>query len=260
MELMIAMFVFFLLMVITAVLFTNSQAVYRRLNSADTALGEMRKARAALEHDLALAAPAQLNRAAVPASLGGGGKDGEALWFLSPVDPATGQTLRKEDGTPFWQRNILYYLIVPGNHDAVFGTSCAGGVGPNGYDDVCPHKVLIRKVIDSGVPTVASDETTEETLLSTAAILGEPYVSQPDGFSVAGMAEPGLEETRIVATYLLTFFSTSAPPPNNFATELSIDLRALSIDEARREIPVGTTALFDSRFTRQGPVSVFLRN
>lgn len=256
-ELIVVFAIFSLLLTVVAVLLFQSVGVYRRTNGTDTALREMRKARAALERDLVLASPNQIRRARVPASLGGG-DDGEALWFLSPVDPtATPPTVvRKRDGTPFWQRNILYYLVVPSNHNTTFGMSCAGGTDPNGYDDRCPHKVLIRKVIDSGVPTVATDETTEETLLPSVA----GYTSRPNGYSLAGMPDPAPTQASIAAAQLLCFESVTAPAPNNVPTELFVDLRALSIEEARREMRVGTDPGYTSRFTHQAPFSVFMRN
>lgn len=255
-EMIVVFGIFSTILAITALLFRESQATFRRTNSQDTAMRELRKARAAIVRDLVVGRPGQVQRAQVPDSLGGGGKDGEALWFLSPVDPATGEMVHKQDGSPFWQRNILYYLVVPNNHDATFGMSCLGGAAANGYDDRCPHKVLIRKVIDSGAATIPTDETTEETLLANVA----PYLTRPLGFSLAAMAEPGLTEREISAAWLLGFESSTAPPPSNIPREIFIDLRALSIEEARREIQVGAAPCFVSRFTRTAPFSVYLRN
>lgn len=255
-ELMLGTGIFTLIMVVLVGLFNQSLSVWRVTSGSDTAMRELRKTRAALERDLVLSRPSLVARAAVSDHVGGGGSDGEALWFLSPVDPATGQIVRKADGSPMWMRNILYYLVVPANHDAVFGMHCNGGPGPNGFDDRCPHKVLVRKVIDSDAPTVATDEASEEVLLTDASA----YLSQPNGYDLSGMTEAGVEDRRIVANSLLMFFSVSAPPPGNVATEVAVDTRAMSISEARREEQVGTVAGSDSRFTMQSPFSVFLRN
>ena len=241
---------------VTGKMLAQSQRTFLQIASGDSARLELRKAKNALERDLSVSNPTVLNRSPVPTSLGGG-PDGEALWFLSPVDPATKQMMRKQDGTPFWQRNVLYYLVVPNNHDSVFGISCTGGTGAGpGYDDVCPHKVLIRKVIDGGTVTDPSDESTEEALLPDVST----YLTRPDGFSVASMAEPGLGETHLVAKDLLTFSSVLAPPPSNRSTELAVDLRAVAIADARREIDLGSRPLNQSPYTRQAPLSIFLRN
>lgn len=255
-ELMLGTGIFTLVMIVLVSLFNQSLLVWRNTSGSDTANRELRKVRASLERDLVLSQPDQLARVSVSDHLSGGGKDGEALWFLSPVDPATGQIARKDDGSPMWMRNILYYLVVPANHDATFGMNCKGGPGPGGYDDRCPHKLLVRKVIDSGTATIASDETTEETLIPDIT----PYLTQPAGFDLSGMAEAGLEDKRIVANSLLTFSSQSAPPPENVGTEVAVDVRALSLEEARRSIQVGNAPASTSQFTLQSPFSVFLRN
>ncbi len=255
-ELVIGMGIFTLIMVVLVGLFSQSLAIWRTTSGTDTAVRELRRVTAALDRDLALASPARIARAQVADHLGGGGMDGEALWFLSPLDPATGQMARKLDGSAMWMRNVLYYLVVPANHDAVFGMSCSGGSGPNGYDDRCPHKVLIRKVIDSGVPTLVGDETSEEELLADVSA----YLTQPDGFDLSTMAEPGLEDKRVVANNLLMFQTVTAPPPAAAPRELAVDVRAMSVEEARREMRVGTDAGADSRFTLRAPFSVSLQN
>ncbi|MCE7872127.1 hypothetical protein DYH09_17340 [bacterium CPR1] len=255
-ELVVVFGIFSLLLMVAGVLFNESRSTLRRTSGIDTCMRELRKARAAVERDLVLARPGALSRSFVGDSLGGGGRDGEALWFLSPIDPATGEVVRKQDGTPFWQRNVLYYLVVPQNHNNTFGQICAGGAGANGYDDRCPHKVLIRKEIDSGPPTLPTDETTEETLLNNVA----PYLTRPNGFDLTAMAEAGLGEKKIVASFLLGFESFSAPPPAGLPVEVLVDVRAMSIEEARKEIRVGSDPGYASRFTHQAPFSVYLRN
>ncbi len=253
-EALVTVTIMAVLLGILTLLFLRTGDVFRTTSSKDSAVRDLRKARVALERDLALTSPAQVRRTTVPPSLGGG-NDGEALWFLSPVDPATGVIVRKQDGHPFWQRNILYYLVVPNNHDATFGQSCAGGVGPNGFDDRCPHKVLIRKVIDSGPPTSPPDETTEEVLLPAVA----GYLDRPNGFDVSGLGGAGLQQSKIVAQ-LLHFSSALAPLPQNAANQLVVDVRGVSIGEARRTARVGTDSFFDSAFTHQSPFSVLLHN
>lgn len=255
-ELMLGTGIFTLIMIVLVGLFNQSLSVWRTTSGSDTAMRELRKTRAALERDLVLSRPTLVARTQVADHLGGGGSDGEALWFLSPVDPVTGQIVRKSDGSPMWMRNILYYLVVPANHDATFGMHCNGGAAASGYDDRCPHKLLVRKIIDDGGATVATDESTEEALIANIA----PYLTQPTGYDLSGMAEPGVEEKRIIANSLLTFSSQTAPPPNNIGTEVAVDQRAMSISEARREVQVGTIPGSDSRFTMQSPFSVFLRN
>ncbi len=245
MELLISAGVFSVILLVLVMLFSQSLSIWQRSSSRDTATRELRKVRASLERDLSLANPQQVGRAQVPDHLGGGGKDGEALWFLSPIDPATHQIVRAHDGTPVWQRNILYYLVVPQNHNATFGVTCAGGAAANGYDDRCPHKVLIRKIIN------------QNTLLPNV----NGYLTAPNGYDLSGMGgEPSLDEVKIVASHLLTFSSVTAPPPQNIPSLIAVDARAVAEEEARRKVGIGTLPMFTGQFTLQGPFTVMLRN
>lgn len=253
-ELAVTTGLFAALLVVTAALFTQTMRFWRSSSSSDTANRELRKARGALARDLALASAAQLDRGPVPSSLGGA-DDGEALWFLSPVDPNSGQAAHLQAGGPFWQRNVLYYLVVPANHDATFGMSCTGTPdGASGYESACGHKVLVRKQIDSGPATDATDEASIETLLPDVAV----YMTRPNGFDTSGMlAEPGLEDVEIVASYLLHFESATGGIPN----AVDIDLRAVALEDAQKEISLGSiSVLMMERFTRHAPFSAFLQN
>ncbi len=245
MELMISAGVFSVILLVLVMLFSQSLSIWQRSSSRDTATRELRKARATIERDLSLTNPDQLGRAQVPDHLGGGGKDGEALWFLSPIDPATHQIVRAPDGTSVWQRNILYYLVVPQNHNATFGVSCTGGAAANGYDDRCPHKVLIRKVIN------------QNTLLPNV----NAYLTAPNGYDLSGMGgEPALEEVQIAASHLLTFSSVTGPAPQNIPSLVAVDVRAVAEEEARRKVGVGSLPMFTGQYTLQGPFTVLMRN
>lgn len=236
---------FSLMLALTAVLFEQTVRHWRAADSSDVAQREMRKAQAALQRDATLTSSSELGRARVPGSLAG--DDGEALWFLSPIDPATKQAVHRADGTPFWQRNILYYLVVPVNE-----CNCAGLAAPDGYESGCPHKVLVRKVIDSAAPTVPTDESTLETLLADVT----PFLTRPVGNDPASISEAGVEDVRIVATHLLRFESATGQTPD----ELAVSLRAVLVDQARRDVPLGSTNFLDTRYTRQLPFFVTLHN
>jgi len=239
---------FFMILAVAGAIFSQAQSVSRHINGADRAQREMRRARATLERDLILANSGQIGRSRMPDYLGGGGDTGESLWFLSPVDPASGQTVLREDGKPCWQRNILYYITIPLNHDQLFGMHCQGGMGSNGFDDRCPHKVLVRRVIDSGHATV--DEATQETLLAGSAI--GAYLVRPMNLQ--------FPQGKLVATGLLHFSTLSGPPPASIPTEIFVDLRSLSLEEAQRHARVGLDSFFGSRFESRAPFSVYLRN
>jgi hypothetical protein len=177
-----------------------------------------------------------------------GVRDGDALWFLSFLDPVTGEPVYSDGtgagdlGEPHWQRNIMYYSVVPGSHNSVAGQSCTGGDGGDGYEDQCPHKVMVRKLIN--------DPNDPETLLPGSG----GYLDAPSGFSVSGMGGADLEETRLLGTNILSFRVIRD------TESVTVDLRANSIDEARKNVPVGSTPLSGQPTTIQRVFTIFPKN
>jgi hypothetical protein len=182
-------------------------------------------------------------------------QDSNALWCLSFIDPLIDQPVygdgtTAELGEPVWQRNIMYYAVVPNGHDAWAGQSCTGADGGEGFEDQCPHKVLVRKVIDDPVAGV-------EPLLASSAT----YLDRPTGIDTSAMAGAGLEEVRIVGTNILSFraepesHSVGSPPDR-----VKIVLKANAIDEAKKTIPVGNLPLSRQPTTLEREFRVFPKN
>jgi hypothetical protein len=244
---------FTLIGVTLSLAFVKSAEVWRNVsNSSDSALN-LRKARTLLTPDLQRTSFANIRTLTGPTSLGP--IDGDAICFLSAVDPATGLAVRKSDGTLFWQRNILYYLVVPDNHSATFGVDCTGSADANGYEENCPHKILIRKIIDAGTPTDPADEATEEVLLTTSQI--STYLTRPTGFNTSNMnGEPGLADIRLAANFLLTFRADLAPD-TQWQREVRILCSAVKIRTAERELSIGNTPLSQTKFVRVLRLSLF---
>lgn len=233
--------------------FFYSTKAWRGLSGSSSAQLALRKGQTVLQRDLRRTSYASVRVAPSTASLGIA--DGDAVWFLSAIDPVTGEFMRKSDGTPFWQRNILYYITVPNNHNSVFGTACSGGADAQGYEVQCPHKVLIRKVLDSGTVTDPTDESTEEQPMAAADIT--PYLTRPNGTDVSAMTgEVGLSSVNIAASGLLSFRVQLAPDPQ-YDNEVRMRLLACAIEAARREVAVGTVPLSGNRFTLDYSLSVF---
>ena len=249
-ELVVVMAIFSLLLLILYTLMSQSVRIWHNVSGSETALLVLKKAQRILEADLLETSSPQSLVTKVPPSLPGGGRDGSAVWFLSAAGPA-GSLVQKPDGTAFWQRNVLYYLVVPGGH-----TACAGGIGARGFDDCCPHKVLLRKTIDNPPPTDPSSDpsTTEETLLTNAEI--QPYLTRPTSLNTAAMmGEPHVTSVEVVATNLL-WFEVTRPTTG----ELQMDLRAVALEDASRKLTIGARSLGSSPFTLSQPVSVFPNN
>jgi len=256
-EVLLASTLFAILAVLSFVLLRRGSTLWRDLVESESANLQLAKAASRLRAEVVTTGIRHCAVGTVPASLAGAAKDGSALWFLSALDPATGEMVLKPDGTPFWQRNIVYYLVVPNYHQSLFGSDCAGGLGPNGCDDRCPHKVLIRKVVDSGVATSPTGDpnTVEEKLLSDVT----PYLTRPSGYDMALMgAEAGVERAELIATQLLWFEVKlgSAGLP----AEVNIDLRAVATKEAQSKIALGSAPLSTGPYTTNRLLSIVPMN
>lgn len=252
-EMLLAGTLFSIVALLSFTLLSRGVGLWTHVIEAESAGLELAKASHALRRDLTLTRLLACRKGDVPAGLGAGAKDGAALWFLSAQDPATGEMVRKSDGTPYWQRNILYYLIAPSEHEKTFGVACEGGAGPDGFDDRCPHKVLIRKVIDSGPATSAATdpETSEEELLANVS----DYLTRPKGYAVSPMAaEPGVERAEPVAVRMLWFQVKLADPAEPGAVH--IDIRAVAVDDAAKHLVVGRDPLAQGSFTLGRVLSV----
>ncbi|MEW6283150.1 MAG: hypothetical protein AB1758_31350 [Candidatus Eremiobacterota bacterium] len=252
-ELVLAAGLFSLLMAVAMVLTHRGVTLYRTASGRGDAGLRLKEAARRLERDLIQSRYVETQVARVPPSLPSGGEDGSAVWMLSPADPATGAVVTRPDGAPFWQRNILYYLVVPA------GDPCPGGAGANGLDDRCPHKVLVRKEIDSPPVTTptGSAEEEEEVLLPNVI----PYLTRPKGLSVAAMrtSEASVSRAEVVATDLLSMEVQREPDPR-VKGEIQISLVAVNLESAGRQARVGTQSLAQSRFAVHHLLSVFPRN
>jgi prepilin-type N-terminal cleavage/methylation domain-containing protein len=234
-----------MILVITGATLLNVTRIFRNTSGRDTALRDLAKARQALQKDLPQAAFAHggnphLQIVPTPASLGGGA-DGDAVHFLSAVNGTTVESLNDGSGSPYFFENVIYYLSVPTNHDTLYGQSCTGG-NESGYDYNCPHKCLIRVRVDEN--PLFDHNSASQDLLVTPLL---PQVTRPTGF-------PKAPDRYVVAVNLLTFRVTQ-----NLG-ELVVDLRAVSLPDAKKKVAVGQTSLSQSPFTLQHTFSIFPRN
>ena len=231
----------------------QSSQVWLSNSSHQDATQLLRKASTRLEAELSMASTAQLSTTTVPASLSSGGFDGDAVWFLSHINPYDGEAYLKSDGSPFWQCNVLYYTVIPQNVNDLNGGPVTGGVDPDGYESRCTHKVLIRKVIDLAGPSDPNDESTEETLLTDPT----PYLTRPTAFDLPNMqSEVDVVKAEPITSGLLFFRARVRAAPKG----VEFDIRALSRDEARRVARVTGGSMLDSQYTLQNRLFVSARN
>lgn len=252
MEMLLALTMFSVMMTAAYLFLDQGVKLWKNVSASESSGLELKKAQTRLERDLLETAFSTARVADVPAGLPGGAPDGRAVWFLSALDPQ-GKVVQK-DGLPFWQRNVLYYLVVPAGH-----TGCTGGAGPAGPDDRCVHKVLIRKVIDSGpttTPTSDFELTAETSLLDVT-----PYLTRPNSATLEGMrsSEAGLESATVVAQDILCWDVRLSPDPR-CPGEIEVDLKDVAVDEARHHVKLGVDSLAESRFAVSYLFSVMPRN
>jgi len=121
---------------------SSSVSIWARASGRDDAHRNLIKAISWLRRDLGSArlSATTFQHSALQAT--SGCKEGDAIAFLSPIDPGSDQLTTKNDGTPFMMRTILYYLAAP------LQDPCQRGSDGSGYEVFCPHKILVRRVLD----------------------------------------------------------------------------------------------------------------
>jgi hypothetical protein len=240
-------------MVLGYAMLKMAEKVYQQVSGNEDSSMQLKRAVRLLHKDLTSALadtdasplPPALNVAKVPASLPGGAFDGCAVCMLSPYKNGSGDLCMNTDG-PEWQRNVLYYTVVPG------GDTCNGGADPNGYDDRCPHKVLVRKVINQG--------STPQQPVPTASIPG--YLTRPNSpTDLSNFApEANLSEYQIVAFGLISLqVRTHATDPTLMKDEVVFSVTAFNQPKARK-LAVGTVALTGQSGFLINTMAVFPRN
>ncbi len=228
-EVLVALAILSLLGTVTFAYLSGSRRVAQRIDDAGQARRALARGVRALQGDLRDSG----GQVAAVSNGHGENRSGDAIWFLSAFDPNTGSFIRLPGGSPHWQKNVLYYLAVPTDHDSRFGIVCQG------WDRVCPHKVLIRKVIDSGAPTSpSSPEDDAEPLLSSADI--GTYLTRPTGSNLSTMSgEPGLVSAEMVTEPLLDL-EAHLESRNGRVISVVCDLEAVRLGELRGNFPLGT--------------------
>lgn len=250
-ELLIAMAVASALMLAGYGLMQMSYQVYHKVSGNEDVTMQLKRGSRLLQQHLIVSNFDKSKVQDCPASLPGGAPDGTALCVLSALDNGVGDMATKPGGEPYWQRNVLFYITVP------TGDPCAGGAGPLGYDDRCPHKVLIRKIIDSGPATAPTGNPGAdiEDLLSDLS----PYLTRPNKLDTSAMlGEPGVTRVDILATHLLGMYAEREPNPDA-PGEIMVTLSAFNV-EASKGVAVGTASLSGHENLVAQILSVFPRN
>lgn len=248
------MVVSFLLIAAGYAILYMSGDVFKSVSGNDDASLQLRKAIRHLNRDLVASYYPEVLIEQVP---GARGVVGDAVCMLScsAGDDARGPVSLTESGAPFWQRNVLFYIALPQ------GDTCTGGPDADGYEDMCPHKVLIRKVIDSDpatLPLPDGNPTSDEEVLLTSLSL---YLTRPTARLGTGamLSEPGVTYAEVVAADLLTMRVEREPEPDA-PTEILVTLRAFNELAGQKNTNIGSALLTNHPKTRTQLLSTFPRN
>ena len=233
------------IVVATGLSLRNAVKVWINTSGRDLALREIFKAQAALSRDLVTAssAPQRFQIVNCPASLGGGA-DGQALHWVSPVNSTSGEMVTLNDGSrsPYFFRNIFYYVSVPTDYANLFAATCSGG-NEGGFDYNCPFKILIRGEEDENPAFDPSNPSSQDQLIPALT----PLLVRPTGF-------PRSTQRKTIAINLLSLQATQ------IGNEIAIHLWAVSIQDARSRTALGTTSYRQGGYTVQTRFSVFRKN
>lgn len=253
-EVLVSVAIFSIALTVLGLSLSSSRAALVETTGSSSAVQSLRKLYLSVQRDVQATAFGSSETAA-SLTANGGGLTGDAIWFLSAWDSARETTIKSSLGTPLWQRNILYYTAVPSNHSALYGFTCSGGTNGLGYDVHCPHKVLIRKVIDSGAVTTPTDEATQETLIPPADIA--QYLTPPTGFVVPLNPGNGELEARVICPKLLNFRATRVTAP---VEEIRFEARSTALTDLGKSTSVGNTNLQFAPQTESIEFSIFPQN
>lgn len=250
-ELTVSLGLFAVLTLVLFVLLNMGLRTWDRIEARGKVQRELRQSGLRLIDDLKQTSATQVRTAAVAG--------GQVLWFPTAVDfqPSSltyKQILRNPDtGEPLWQSTVLYYSAIPdhGGTGIQAHFNCSGNVlDAFGLDTSCPHKVLIRKMIDIDPPTSMDGTSGEEPLIADVT----PWVTAPTNYgSVVKMhTQPSVirGESRLVSRELLYFRVPQTTPLVTF------DIRVVRLVEAQRKITMGNSDLTVSPFTSFSTASV----
>ena len=249
-ELMLAMALLTLFMAVGYSMLKMADKVYRHIAGNEDAAMQLKRAARYMQKDLVATNIGNVTVDNVPAGLPGGAFDGSAICLLSNAENGTGDAVIKGVGEPFWQRNILYYCIAPQ------GDPCQGGADAGGFDDRCPHKLLIRKIIDVAPATTALDvPPTDEVNATISGFLTRP-IGPKDISNLLGQAN--VTQIDLVARGIVSMQVQVQPNPN-LPNEITVHLSALNVPKGQK-LAVGTQALTGNGALLVNDFSVFPRN
>lgn len=232
-ELILSTGLFAMLILVFGAMLTLGLRAWRNMEARHMAERDLRQSSFQLLKDLKGSRPDRI-RTSLLSNL-----DGQVLWFSTSLR-RNGEPCRDPDGEPIWQGTIVYYLIRPDAawHIQLYGSACNSWSGP-GPDAFCPHKLMIRRRIET-LPHTAVPATAAESEPLPATV--DPYTgpsTRPTDWFLSNLPNPGgdVVETEAVARTLLEF---SAAPAVANPDLLTLRFGALRRLEAQKVLAVGS--------------------
>lgn len=247
-ELLVSASLFMLVLAMLFMVLKLGFETWRTVSARDSAQRQVRRLQLQLTRDVQRASTGGVTVAPTAdfAGVSGGNFDGGILWFQSNVDLPSGLVIRDPSAVPIYQNTIVYYLAKPSNalHTSRYGYSCQNWVGANTADPdrVCPHKVLIRLVLQK-VAHAPPDYTPQDPTY-TPAELGVHCV-RPADLLLTNISGAEVIEKKVICDQILYFL------PSRNGGAIDFDVRVTRAREAEAKVGVGQSgaSLYDSNFT-----------
>ena len=249
-ELLVAMALLMVLSTISFLAIQQSSKVLFNVSGHQDVSLELAKAKRRMERDLLPASQVSSQICACPDSLGGGGKDGQAICFLSPFDESGSGPQKNPEGTALFRRNVIYYLSVPLGHQG-----CTSSADASGYDQVCPHKVLIRQRLDYQVSAPSGNAQALLPASDLATLLVRPNLENLGASTV----DPRVRSIEVVARQLLSMRISFNADVDVFG-EVEIRLWGANLDDRKKGVVIGQDSLAGKSFLEEHRFSVFPQN
>lgn len=250
-ELLIVCGLFSIFSLVSYSLLNSGVKLWLSSESSRDVTEQLQKARAILQTDLKEASIDEIlvSRTAQPDE---SFETGDILNLLSPYNPELENMGRRHDGTALWQRNVLYYSAIIKEHDRVFPVNCPG----QSRQSVCPHKVLVRRVLDTGVRTRPQSPDKEvETLLPLRDLKAELLI--PDNLT-SSLESSDTRRSPIVALGLVQV-RFEFPAVGGLPGEVRVKLQGFDVSQAGKNV-LFNQDLSKSPYTHTVDFSVFPDN
>jgi len=211
--------------------------IWRKTSAKDEAVRNLLRAKSSLIRDLgnSRGKAGQCATAPVPPTLTG--KDSDALTFLSSDTGTTDPNWNvAADGKATFASQITYYGIIPNRPNPGGTAVTAGPADAQGYEQQHPFKWLIRRVD----PAPAATPQAINPAWSS-------WLTRPTSYSLGAARQ-------VVSDQLLQFRVLRGAPL------WELELRAVSVSEARRRVSLGNLPLSQGPYTVVQQFSVSTNN